>query len=163
MSRFGPTEEALTALGDQVIAQAGGAATAFKVEFGELRELTQHLDDLGVHRHSWKIDLSLARGIDYYTGPVCEARVETPKVGSIAGTGRSAGVWLLQAGAWAIEVRGLVPHSCFRDPVGSEALTLLRVEGFGPSVAYRISTLEALATADAQLESELRPEVFERA
>ena len=55
---------------------------------GELRELTQHLDDLGVHRHSWKIDLSLARGIDYYTGPVCEARVETPKVGSIAGTGR---------------------------------------------------------------------------
>lgn len=54
----------------------------------ELRELTQHLDDLGVHRHSWKIDLSLARGIDYYTGPVCEARVETPKVGSIAGTGR---------------------------------------------------------------------------
>jgi histidyl-tRNA synthetase len=54
----------------------------------ELRDLARHLNDLGVHRHSWKIDLSLARGIDYYTGPVCEARVETPKVGSIAGTGR---------------------------------------------------------------------------
>ena len=58
----------------------------------ELRDLTRHLDDLGVHRHSWKVDLSLARGIDYYTGPVCEARVETPKVGSIAGTGRYDGL-----------------------------------------------------------------------
>jgi histidyl-tRNA synthetase len=54
----------------------------------DLRDLARHLNDLGVHRHSWKIDLALARGIDYYTGPVCDARVETPKVGSIAGTGR---------------------------------------------------------------------------
>lgn len=54
----------------------------------ELRDLTRHLNNLGVHRHSWKIDLALARGIDYYTGPVCEARVEEPKIGSIAGTGR---------------------------------------------------------------------------
>ncbi len=58
----------------------------------ELHDLVRHLNDLGVHRHSWKIDLSLARGIDYYTGPVCEARVETPKVGSIAGTGRYDGL-----------------------------------------------------------------------
>jgi histidyl-tRNA synthetase len=58
----------------------------------ELRELTRHLNDLGVHRHCWKVDLALARGIDYYTGPVCEARVESPKVGSIAGTGRYDGL-----------------------------------------------------------------------
>lgn len=58
----------------------------------ELRDLVRHLQDLGVHRHSWKIDLSLARGIDYYTGPVCEARVESPRVGSIAGTGRYDGL-----------------------------------------------------------------------
>ncbi|MDQ4044344.1 MAG: histidine--tRNA ligase [Chloroflexota bacterium] len=58
----------------------------------DLRELVRHLADLGVHRHSWKIDLSLARGIDYYTGPVCEARVESPRVGSIAGTGRYDGL-----------------------------------------------------------------------
>ena len=58
-------------------------------------------------------------------------RVRVGGVCAIAGTGRSAGVWLLQAGAWAIEVRGLVPHSCFRDPVGSEALTIFAqvVEG----------------------------------
>lgn len=59
---------------------------------GELRDLVGHLHDLGVHSHAWKIDLSLARGIDYYTGPVCEARVESPRVGSIAGTGRYDGL-----------------------------------------------------------------------
>lgn len=58
----------------------------------ELMSLVRHLEDLGVHRHSWKIDFSLARGIDYYTGPVCEARVETPRVGSIAGAGRYDGL-----------------------------------------------------------------------
>ena len=43
---------------------------------------------------------------------------------AIARTGPSAGVWVLQAGAWAIEVRGLVPVSCIEDPVGTEALTI---------------------------------------
>jgi hypothetical protein len=58
-------------------------------------------------------------------------RVRVGGVCAIAGTGPSAGVWLLQAGPWAIEVRGLVPRSCFQDPVGSEALTIFAqiVEG----------------------------------
>ena len=58
-------------------------------------------------------------------------RVRVGGVCAIAGTGRSAGVWLLQAGPWAIEVRGLVPRSCFEEPVGSEALTIFAqiVEG----------------------------------
>ena len=58
-------------------------------------------------------------------------RVRVGGVCAIAQTGRSAGVWVLQAGAWAIEVRGLVPRSCFRDPVGTEALTIFAqvVEG----------------------------------
>ena len=58
-------------------------------------------------------------------------RVRVGGVCAIAGTGPSAGVWLLQAGAWGIEVRGLVPASCFKEPVGSEALTIFAqiVEG----------------------------------
>jgi hypothetical protein len=38
---------------------------------------------------------------------------------------------VLQAGLWAIEVRGLVPGSCLGDPVGTEALTIFAqvVEG----------------------------------
>ena len=58
-------------------------------------------------------------------------RVRVGGVCAIAQTGRSAGMWVLQAGPWAIEVRGLVPRSCFRDPVGTEALTIFAqvVEG----------------------------------
>jgi hypothetical protein len=58
-------------------------------------------------------------------------RVRVGGVCAIAGTGPSAGVWVLQAGTWAIEVRGLVPHSCLGDPVGTEALTIFAqvVEG----------------------------------
>jgi hypothetical protein len=51
-------------------------------------------------------------------------RVRVTGVCAIARTGPSAGVWVLQAGAWAIEVRGLVPGSCLSDPVGTEALTI---------------------------------------
>jgi hypothetical protein len=57
-------------------------------------------------------------------------RVRVGGVCAIAGTGPSAGVWVLQAGIWAIEVRGLVPRSCFKEPVGSEALTIFaQIEG----------------------------------
>jgi hypothetical protein len=57
-------------------------------------------------------------------------RVRVGGVCAIAGTGPSDGVWVLQAGAWAIEVRGLVPSSCFKDPLGSEALTIFaQIEG----------------------------------
>jgi hypothetical protein len=57
-------------------------------------------------------------------------RVRVGGVCALAGTGPSAGVWVLQAGAWAIEVRGLVPSSCFKDPVGGEALTIFaQIEG----------------------------------
>ncbi|HSC71505.1 MAG TPA: hypothetical protein VLH58_09140, partial [Candidatus Methylomirabilis sp.] len=51
-------------------------------------------------------------------------RVRVSGVCAIAQTGPSAGVWLLQAGPWAVEVRGLVPGSCLSDPVGTEALTI---------------------------------------
>ena len=51
-------------------------------------------------------------------------RVRVGGVCAIAGTGPSEGMWLLQSGPWAIEVRGLVPRSCFETPVGAEALLI---------------------------------------
>jgi hypothetical protein len=58
-------------------------------------------------------------------------RVRVAGTCAIAGTGPSAGVWVLQAGPWGIEVRGLVPRSCFREPIGSEAIVVFAqiVEG----------------------------------
>lgn len=58
----------------------------------EIRKLVDYIGQLGVPRTAWKVDLSLARGIDYYTGPVYEAIVEEPKIGSVAGAGRYDGL-----------------------------------------------------------------------
>lgn len=63
---------------------------AFAVD--ELREILAHLQALGVPEANYRIDLALARGIDYYTGPVWEAQVEEPKVGSVGGGGRYDGL-----------------------------------------------------------------------
>ena len=53
-----------------------------------------------------------------------DRRVRVTGVCALAQIGPSEGVWVLQAGAWAIEVRGLVPRSCLQDPIGTEALTI---------------------------------------
>lgn len=58
----------------------------------ELRELIDNIEQLGVPKHTYRIDLALARGIDYYTGPVYEAVVDEPNVGSVAGGGRYDGL-----------------------------------------------------------------------
>jgi histidyl-tRNA synthetase len=58
----------------------------------ELEELFGYLGDLGVKSSSYVFDLALARGLDYYTGPVFEATVEEPKIGSVAGAGRYDGL-----------------------------------------------------------------------
>jgi len=52
----------------------------------ELEELLSFLTSMGVSERI-KVDLSLARGLDYYTGPIFEISVEEG-IGSIAGGGR---------------------------------------------------------------------------
>lgn len=54
----------------------------------ELRQLFGLLPSFGVPPAAYQLDLSLARGLDYYTGPVYEATVDEPRVGSVAGAGR---------------------------------------------------------------------------
>ncbi len=58
----------------------------------DLTRLFDGLASLGVPAKRAILDLSLARGLDYYTGPVVEATVEQPAVGSIAGGGRYDGL-----------------------------------------------------------------------
>jgi histidyl-tRNA synthetase len=55
---------------------------------GTLRDVLAAADKLGVPVSRVRIDPTLARGLDYYTGPVFEAEVVEPKVGSICGGGR---------------------------------------------------------------------------
>ena len=54
----------------------------------ELEEIFSYLTSLGVDSHFYCFDFSLARGLDYYTGPVFETTVDEPNIGSITGGGR---------------------------------------------------------------------------
>lgn len=54
----------------------------------ELESIFSYLDLLGVPRDCLSFDPWLTRGLDYYTGPIFEAVVEKPKIGSLAGGGR---------------------------------------------------------------------------
>jgi histidyl-tRNA synthetase len=55
---------------------------------GELQQLLAGLADLGVPTEFRAVDLGLARGLGYYTGPIYESVVEEPKIGSLSGGGR---------------------------------------------------------------------------
>lgn len=58
---------------------------------GELKEIHDYLEALGIDNDAAIIDLSIARGLDYYTGPVFEAILIDERVagfGSIMGGGR---------------------------------------------------------------------------
>ncbi len=87
VSLKGTSSELLDGADDRLQDVAGGSEAV-----QELRELLDFIGQLGVPLHAYRVDLSLARGIDYYTGPVYEAIVEEPKVGSVAGGGRYDGL-----------------------------------------------------------------------
>jgi len=56
---------------------------------GELASISDILSDLAVPREHWVIDLSVARGLDYYTGPVFETTLlDYPEIGSVFSGGR---------------------------------------------------------------------------
>lgn len=76
---------------DALRARLAGIPDAVKA-VDELEELFALLPALGVRDNTYCLDVSLARGLDYYTGPVFEAVVEEPKVGSVVGAGRYDGL-----------------------------------------------------------------------
>jgi histidyl-tRNA synthetase len=54
----------------------------------ETGELLSAIQSLGVPAENYVLDLYLARGLTYYTGPIYESVVEEPKIGSLTGGGR---------------------------------------------------------------------------
>jgi len=54
----------------------------------ETNELISYISTLGVPQQNCVIDLYLARGLTYYTGPIYESVVEEPNIGSLTGGGR---------------------------------------------------------------------------
>jgi len=54
----------------------------------EMQELFRYLSLYDIPEENILFDLYLARGLDYYTGPIFETVVEEPRIGSITGGGR---------------------------------------------------------------------------
>lgn len=59
----------------------------------ELEEICKNLIVVGLPEENWKVDLSVARGLDYYTGPVFETTLlDLPSIGSVFSGGRFDGL-----------------------------------------------------------------------
>jgi histidyl-tRNA synthetase len=67
----------------------GAGTPMFEEGRRELREVLQRLQAMGVPEHRYALNLSIARGLDYYTGIVYETTLDAdPQVGSICSGGR---------------------------------------------------------------------------
>ena len=79
----GDAETVLSALSEQL-----GDSEVAHEGIADLEELNGYLATLGVPEEFYKINVSMVRGLEYYTGPIYETVVEEPKIGSITGGGR---------------------------------------------------------------------------
>ncbi len=83
----GPTDELLADL-QGTLGEIPLAATGIT----ELTEIIGYLEALAAPAHCYQVDLSLARGLDYYTGPIFETEVgqlvNGRPIGSVTGGGR---------------------------------------------------------------------------
>jgi len=67
--------------------------TSAKEGISELKDICNYLNALNIPEEKVQIDFSLARGLDYYTGPVFEAiLLDAPEFGSVFGGGRYDGL-----------------------------------------------------------------------
>ena len=66
-----------------------GKSETFDLGLSELRSVARYLADFGVPESHFAVDLTIARGLDYYTGTVYETvMLEHPEIGSICSGGR---------------------------------------------------------------------------
>ena len=69
--------------------QYRGMDATFDRGLVELLAVTRYLADFGVPEENFAIDLTIARGLDYYTGTVYETEMtEHPEIGSVCSGGR---------------------------------------------------------------------------
>ena len=80
----GTNTEVLCALEDYL-----GRDEKFDLGFRELTAITHNLAAFGVPEENFAVDLTIARGLDYYTGTVYETTMlDHPEIGSVCSGGR---------------------------------------------------------------------------
>ena len=80
----GTNEEVLAALGGYT-----GKNEMFDQGLTELKTVVGYLADFGVPAENFAVDLTIARGLDYYTGTVYETTLlDHPEIGSVCSGGR---------------------------------------------------------------------------
>lgn len=77
----GTTDEKLSSLGQILTSEVG------RKGIEEVRTLFAYIDALGVDMRT-ELDLTLARGLNYYTGAIFEVKALDTEIGSISGGGR---------------------------------------------------------------------------
>lgn len=66
-----------------------GRCEKFDIGLQELREVVYYMEQFGVPQENYHVDLTIARGLDYYTGTVYETTFNRhPEIGSICSGGR---------------------------------------------------------------------------
>ena len=84
MAICGTNAEVIEALG-----RYRGMDATFDQGLDELIAVTKYLKDFGVPEENFAVDLTIARGLDYYTGTVYETvMTEHPEIGSVCSGGR---------------------------------------------------------------------------
>ena len=84
IGRTGEPEEILSGLESY-----RGRNELFDKGLDELGAVVKYLDDFGVPRANFGVDLTIARGLDYYTGTVYETvMLDHPEIGSVCSGGR---------------------------------------------------------------------------
>jgi histidyl-tRNA synthetase len=79
----GNNRQVLADLGDILAASETGVAG-----LQDVREVLEYLEGFGYKESNLELDISLARGLSYYTGCIFEVKVNNVSIGSISGGGR---------------------------------------------------------------------------
>ncbi len=75
--------EAISLVKEMLANVEGGSNGLFEIE-----QVLGHLKSLGLEKNHLDFDVTLARGLSYYTGAIFEVKVNNVKIGSVSGGGR---------------------------------------------------------------------------
>ena len=126
-----------------------GMDPTFDQGLDELITVTKYLADFGVPEENFSVDLTIARGLDYYTGTVYETEMtQHPEIGSVCSGGRydnlaeyytdkqlpGVGISIgLTRLFYVLNEQGLLSQELITAPC--DALVLPMTEEIGPAVA----------------------------